>query len=171
MKVNSTQQNAFWETDIRTVIRGILRVVWETKFHYRVVTMLPMAPDLSKTNPPIYSWKICFNIIPNVWLSTSHSLPTFTNCNFLSFAQTSQCVLYRQPTRCNNNGLLIIPISSTCFGRWFRQSSGAPDCLYSLWYNAPTKLPAGSLDAEFLRIQTTGRQHRGCLIPQAVNTV
>jgi hypothetical protein len=27
---------------------------------------------------------------------------------------------YRQPTRCNNNGLLIIPISSTCFGRWFR---------------------------------------------------
>ena len=23
----------------------------------------------------------------------------------------------RQATRCNNNGLLIIPISSTCFGR------------------------------------------------------
>ena len=29
---------------------------------------------------------------------------------------------------------------------------------YSLWYNAPTILPAG------------GRQHRGCIIPQAVNT-
>jgi len=28
-----------------------------------------------------------------------------------------------------------------------------------LWYNAPTMLPA------------TGRQHRGCIIPQAVNTV
>ena len=27
---------------------------------------------------------------------------------------------------------------------------------YSLWYNVPTMLPAG------------GRQHRGCLIPQAV---
>jgi len=27
---------------------------------------------------------------------------------------------------------------------------------YSLWYNAPTMLPA------------TGRQHRGCIIPQAV---
>ena len=27
---------------------------------------------------------------------------------------------------------------------------------YSLWYNAPTKLPA------------TGRQHRGCIIPQTV---
>ena len=29
---------------------------------------------------------------------------------------------------------------------------------YSLWYNAPTMLPA------------TGRQHRGCIIPQTVNT-
>ena len=29
---------------------------------------------------------------------------------------------------------------------------------YSLWYNAPTMLPA------------SGRQHRGCIIPQAVNT-
>ena len=27
---------------------------------------------------------------------------------------------------------------------------------YSLWYNAPTMLPA------------TGRQHRGCIVPQAV---
>jgi len=26
---------------------------------------------------------------------------------------------YRQPTRCNNNGLLIIPVSSTCFGQLF----------------------------------------------------
>ena len=24
---------------------------------------------------------------------------------------------YRKPTRCNNNGLLIIPVSSTCFGQ------------------------------------------------------
>ena len=29
-------------------------------------------------------------------------------------------------------------------------------------------LPAGSLDAEFLCFQATGRQHRGCIIPQAV---
>ena len=29
---------------------------------------------------------------------------------------------------------------------------------YRLWYNEPTMLPAG------------GRQHRGCIIPQAVNT-
>jgi len=25
--------------------------------------------------------------------------------------------IYKQPTKCNSNGLLIIPISSTCFGR------------------------------------------------------
>ena len=31
------------------------------------------------------------------------------------------------------------------------------------------KLPADNLDAEeLLRFQTTGRQHRGCIIPQAV---
>ena len=41
--------------------------------------------------------------------------------------------------------LLIISISSTCFGRQFRPSSGALDCVYSLWYNAPTMLPAGSI--------------------------
>ena len=39
---------------------------------------------------------------------------------------------------------------------------------YSLWYNAPTMLPTGSLEAEFLRFQATGRQHRGFIIPQAV---
>jgi hypothetical protein len=30
--------------------------------------------------------------------------------------------------------VLIISISSTCFGRKFRPSSGALDCVYSLWY-------------------------------------
>ena len=54
---------------------------------------------------------------------------------------------YRQPTICNNNGLLLIPIISARFGRWFRPSSGALDCVYSLQYNAPNMLPA------------TGRQH------------
>ena len=76
---------------------------------------------------------------------------------------------------------------------------------YSLWYNAPTMLPAVSLETErngichtglltaceqeqilllaschqtcmtysyiiVLRFQATGRQQRGCIIPQAVNT-
>ena len=39
---------------------------------------------------------------------------------------------------------------------------------YSLWYNAPTMLPASSLEAEELRFQASGWQHRGCIIPQAV---
>jgi len=32
-------------------------------------------------------------------------------------------------------------------------------------------LPAGRLDAEFLSIQATGWQHRGCIILQAVNAI
>jgi hypothetical protein len=32
-------------------------------------------------------------------------------------------------------------------------------------------LPAGNLEAEGFRVQATGRQHRGCIIPQGVNTV
>ena len=59
-------------------------------------------------------------------------------------------IQYRQPTRCNNKSLLIIPIISTYFGLRFCSSSWAQDCVYSLWYNAPTMLPAGSLEAEEL---------------------
>ena len=33
------------------------------------------------------------------------------------------------------------------------------DYFYSLWYNAPTMLPAGKLEAEFLRFQVTGRHY------------
>ena len=36
---------------------------------------------------------------------------------------------YKQPNRYNNNGLLIIPVSSTCFGKLFYTSSGALDCV------------------------------------------
>ena len=39
---------------------------------------------------------------------------------------------------------------------------------YSLWYNVPTTLPVGSLEADFLPFQATGRQHRRCIIPQAI---
>jgi len=41
---------------------------------------------------------------------------------------------YRQPTRCKNNGLLIIPVSSTYtyFGQLFCPSSGARDCVLQL---------------------------------------
>jgi len=40
--------------------------------------------------------------------------------------------LHRQPTRCNNNGLLIIPIRLTCFGQLFFPSSGALDFVLQL---------------------------------------
>ena len=39
---------------------------------------------------------------------------------------------------------------------------------YSLWYNAPAMLSAASQEAEKPRFQVTGRQHRGCIIPEAV---
>ena len=39
---------------------------------------------------------------------------------------------------------------------------------YSLWYNAPRILPAGSLEVEELRFQATGQHHPGYIIPQAV---
>jgi len=61
--------------------------------------------------------------------------------------------------------LLITSISSTCFGRQLRPSSGALDCVYSLWYKAPTMLSADHL------ILVTSRQHRRCFIPQAVNSL
>ena len=39
---------------------------------------------------------------------------------------------------------------------------------YSLWYNAPMMMPAGSLEAEELRFQDTGRHCNECISPQAV---
>ena len=39
---------------------------------------------------------------------------------------------------------------------------------YSLWYNAHTMLPVCSLDEVNTPFQATGRQHHGCIIPQAV---
>jgi len=34
---------------------------------------------------------------------------------------------------------------------------------YSLWYNTPTMLPAGSLEAEELRLQAICRHYTGAL--------
>jgi len=39
---------------------------------------------------------------------------------------------YIQPTRCKNNSLLIIPVSSICFGQLFCPSSGTLDCVLQL---------------------------------------
>ena len=43
--------------------------------------------------------------------------------------------------------LLIISNGLTCFGRYFRPSSGALDRVYSLWYKSPTMMPDGDQDA------------------------
>ena len=53
----------------------------------------------------------------------------------------------RQPTRCNNNGLLIIPASSTCFGQLFCTSSGALDCVTACGIMPPTLLLSGGRPA------------------------
>jgi len=37
-------------------------------------------------------------------------------------------------------------VSPTCFGRCFRPSSGALDCIYSIWLYSPLSLPAGVVD-------------------------
>jgi len=53
------------------------------------------------------------------------------------------------PTRCNFLVYLfayLYPISSTCFGRCFRPSSGALDCIYSFWYSPHMLLPADVTD-------------------------
>ena len=101
------------------------------------------------------------------------------------------------PTRCKFWFIYLYPNGSTCFGRCFRPSSGALDCIYSFWYNPPILLTAGVMD-EMERslylyshlfhschcinimcyslwyngptmLPATGRQHLGgCIIPQAV---
>jgi len=71
--------------------------------------------------------------------------PSITSSKHLSASSTrSSSQWFKQPTRCNNNNSLVISISSTCFGRQFRPSSGALDCVYSLWHNTPAMLPVGS---------------------------
>ena len=82
-------------------------------------------------------------------------------CRFLLLLQGSHCKFngVHGPKMqfhicCNINSqldatikiLLIISIGSTCFGWYLRSSSRAPDCIYSLWYNAPAVLPAGDKD-------------------------
>jgi len=40
---------------------------------------------------------------------------------------------------------LLFLVSSTCFGRCFRPSSGTLDCIYSIWYYSLKWLPDGVL--------------------------
>ena len=82
-------------------------------------------------------------------------------------------------------------ISSTCFGRCLRPSSGALDCIYIIWYCAPILLlgsvmddisisstkPAGSnvgghcATTMFHLTHDTSRQQPRWTLPESVNTV
>ena len=42
--------------------------------------------------------------------------------------------------------IYLFLVGSTCFGRCFGPSSGARDCIYSIWYSPPILLPAGFMD-------------------------
>ena len=44
----------------------------------------------------------------------------------------------------------MIPIAQHVSGNYFAHLQEHKTVCYSLWYNAPTILPAGSLEAEFL---------------------
>jgi len=55
-------------------------------------------------------------------------------------------IRYWWPIRCNFLFIYLYPISSTCFGRCFRPSSGALDRIYSFWYSPTMLLSVGVTD-------------------------
>ena len=70
--------------------------------------------------------------------------------------------------------IYLFLISSTCFGRCLRPSSGALECIYSIWYCPLVLLPAGVMDEmelQFHLIRDTSRQQYRWTISDAVNTV
>ena len=77
------------------------------------------------------------------------------------------------PTRCKLC-IYLYPISSTYFGRCFRPSSGALDCIYNFWYSPIMLLPAGVMDemeGQFRLFHDTGRRKYPWTIPEAVNKI
>ena len=68
--------------------------------------------------------------------------------------------MIQTPTRCNNSGLLVFQLAQHVSDHDPTHLQEHLTVCYNLRYNAPTMLPASS--------QATGRQHRGCIIPQAV---
>jgi len=67
--------------------------------------------------------------------------------------------------------IYLFLITSTCFGRCLRPSSGTHDCNYSFWYCRPMLLPVGIMDQmELQLIHDTSRQQYRWKISEAVNT-
>jgi hypothetical protein len=70
----------------------------------------------------------------------------------------------------------IIPLFldySTCFGQYYRSSSGAYNCNYSFWFYTCLSLPAAVMAKweQFPLSHDSGRQRQTCLKPEAVITV
>jgi len=65
-----------------------------------------------------FSEKMLLYALPNLTqkFALAHSVCAFYNSQKSSHS-FSISRWYKQPTRCNNNNLLVISISSTCFGR------------------------------------------------------
>ena len=98
----------------------------------------------------------------------------------VTFQKTTIFILHNSlirnwwPTRCKFWFIYFYPISSTCFWRCFRPSSGALDSIYSFWYSPTMLLPADVMDEmerEFHLVHDTGRQQHSWTISEAVNTV
>ena len=56
--------------------------------------------------------------------------------------------------------IYLFLISSTCFGRCLRPSSGALDCIYGIWYCPPLLLLAGVVDEMERQFSTFYRSRR-----------
>ena len=72
------------------------------------------------------------------------SRPQHDMYEYIIFLETIQIMKVNQVATIQVN--LLFLVSSTCFGRCFRPSSGALDCIYSIWQYSPKLLPVGVLD-------------------------
>ena len=77
-------------------------------------------------------------------------------------------------TRCKFLFYLFVGNRLYIFGRSFRPSSGALDCIYCFWYSPHMLLPAGvveEMEMQFHLVHGTGRQQHRWTVSEAVNTI
>ena len=86
---------------------NIILTIWPWKWTFKQYHIIYVKCDYF-TNQKKYSYEI-----HNILQRNKLRLFSKSQKNIIKYKK------YRQPTRCNNNGLLIIPVSSTCFGQLF----------------------------------------------------
>ena len=82
-----------------------------------------------------------------------------------------QAFLIIKPTRCTNYSNLFLEWNSTCFGQFLCPSSGVFHCTHSNGACHTVLQTACKQDQDGMQFHPDpagGRQHRGCIIPQAV---